>query len=85
MSKRYQITGKTIDGNFQGVARQSCKPIDSATAERIEITIDGETYERTVFERIIWRAMKPNTLVARFVIVNGTQYEVTEVDEPVDE
>lgn len=79
------ITGNVIDGNYIDAPCRSCKPVDYPTKERIEVTIDGKTYERTVYQRVIWRAMGENTLVAEFVIVNGTNYEVAEVeDSPLD-
>lgn len=78
---KYITTGKTIDGNFQGKTFTSCSKHDLPTDERITITIDGTEYERTIFERIEYRNMGENTLIARFVIVNGVQYEVAEAPE----
>lgn len=80
MSKTYTITGKTIDGNFQGTPRTSCSKADYATDERITVTIDGIDYERTIFNRVIWRNQGEQTLVAQFVIVNGIQYEVAPIE-----
>lgn len=65
-------TGRIIPGNY----RLSCKPIDLPTKERGTVTIDGVDYERTVHERIVWRNTKPSTVSARFVIVDGVNYEV---------
>lgn len=78
MSKTYEITGKTIEGNFQGVPRTSCAKIDYVTRERISIEVDGIAYDRAIYERAIYRAMAENTILARFVIVNGVQYEIAE-------
>ena len=67
------ITGKTIQGNRIGAPRQSGKDVDVPTDERGIVTIDGIDYERTVYERIRYGSGKVR---ARFVIVNGTNYEV---------
>lgn len=66
----------TISNNYLGAPRTSCKPFDYPTGERVTVVLDGTEYERTVHERAIWRAGKPNKLVARFVIVNGVNYRV---------
>ena len=66
----------TIDGNYIGAPKQSHKPIDHPTSERVTVELDGKTYERTIYERIIWRNMADNTVFARFVIVNGINYLV---------
>lgn len=78
---KYIATGKTIEGNFQGTPHTSCAKIDFPTRERIAITIAGTEYERTVFERAIYRNMGDIETVARFVIVDGVQYEIVEADE----
>lgn len=70
------ITGKTIDGNYLSTERRSCKYYDAPTDERVTVTLWGKDYERTVHERRIWRNMGAHTLVARFVIIDGTNYEV---------
>ena len=44
--------------------------------ESVPFELDGKTYERTIYERIIWRNMADNTVFARFVIVNGINYLV---------
>lgn len=82
---KYIATGKTIEGNFQGKPHTSCAKIDFPTRERIAITIDGTEYERTVFERAIYRNMGDIEIIARFVIVDGVQYEITEADEETHE
>ena len=82
---KYNITGKTIEGNFQGKPFTSCSKHDLPTGERITITIDGIEYERTIFERIKYRTQGEHTHIAFFVIVNGIQYEITEADEETHE
>lgn len=69
-------TGKTINGNYTGAPLRSCKKVDAPTRTRGIVTIDGTEYERTVWERVIWRNSGKNDVIARFVIVNGTSYEV---------
>jgi hypothetical protein len=66
----------TINGNYIDVPKQSCKLIDHPTKERITVELDGQTYERTVYERVIWRNMGKSAVSARFVIVNGISYLV---------
>lgn len=70
------ITGKTLEGNYVSAPRKSGRPIDEPTGIKVTVTIGGEQYERTVMERRIWRNMGPSRLVARFVKVNGVNYEV---------
>jgi len=70
------ITGKTISGNYIGQPRRSCKRIDVPTSERVEVELDGRTYQRTVHERRVWRNMGEATVEARFVTIGGTNYEV---------
>lgn len=72
--KHITITGKTIQGNRIGAPRQSGKDVDVPTDERGIVTIDGIDYERTVYERIRYGSGKVR---ARFVIVNGINYEVS--------
>ena len=74
------ITGKTIEGNFLGAALRSCAKVDYPTKERVTVTIDGTEYERTVHERAIWRNNGRNTVIARFVTVNGINWEVKDAD-----
>ena len=78
------ITGNVIDGNYIDAPRRSCKPVDYPTEERVDVAIDGTWYNRAVYRRVIWRAMGEDTLVAEFVIVNGTNYEVAEVEADED-
>lgn len=66
----------TINGNFIDAPKQSGKSIDVPTDERITVELDGQTYERTVYERLRWRNSGKCTVRARFVIVNGTNYLV---------
>lgn len=73
----YKTTGKIINGNYIDAPRQSGKPIDGPIGKRVAVVIDGKTYERALYSRTIWH----NTLtkrkdIARFVIVNGINYEV---------
>lgn len=72
----YRITGKKLEGNFLGAPTTSCKPKDYPTKERVSIELNGNTYERTIHERIIWRASGKHTLKARFVIIDGGFWEV---------
>ena len=78
----YRLTGKTIRGNYQGAPLQSCKPYDYCTRERIDVILDGETYNRAIFERVIWRTnwgIRRPSVIARFVQINGTSHEIKEV------
>lgn len=70
------ITGRTIKGSFIGAPLQSCRPVDVPTGRRGTVTIDGAVYERTVYERTVWRNARRSTVAARFVIVDGINYEV---------
>lgn len=83
---KYEITGKTLNGSYINTPRQSCRPADCLASERIDIEIDGTIYNRRVYERVIWRnGGTRNTVIARFVIVNGTRYEIEEAgDESFD-
>lgn len=75
---KFVTTGKTIKGNYIHAPRRSCKPIDRPTRQRIIITIDGIEYDRAICERIVWRNSARSEIIARFVIVNGINYEITE-------
>ena len=66
----------TLNGNHINAPLRSCKPVDQPTGERVTVELDGTTYERTVYERIIWRASGRHTVSARFVIIDGTNYLV---------
>ena len=77
---KYMLTGKTIDGNYINAPKRSCKPIDSPTKERITVELDGKSYDRAIYERVIWRNMGESEIVARFVIINGINHEVAEVE-----
>lgn len=78
--KKYITTGKTLKGNYIGWPLRSCKPIDYPTEERAIIKHEGQTYERTIHERAIYRTMKPNTVWSRFVIIDGEFLEVEETE-----
>ena len=75
---KYVTTGKTIKGNYIHSPRRSCRLIDLPTRQRITITIDGTEYDRAIYERIIWRNSARSETIARFVIVNGVNYEIAE-------
>lgn len=75
---KYITTGKTINGNYINAPRRSCKSIDRPTRQRINITINGIEYDRAIYERIIWRNSARSEIIARFVIVNGANYEIAE-------
>lgn len=77
----YTTTGKTISGNYVGASLRSCGKVDLPTKQRITVTIDGTEYDRAIYERIVWRNGCDSDVIARFVIVNGTNYEVAEVDD----
>lgn len=79
--KKYITTGKTLKGNYIGWPLRSCKPIDYPTEERAIINHEGQTYERTIHERAIYRNMEPNTLWCRFVIIDDQFLEVEEWSE----
>jgi hypothetical protein len=44
----------------------------------MEVEIGGTSYNRTVYERFIWRNQRPNKSMNHFVRVNGIAYEVEE-------
>lgn len=69
-------TATILKGNHIGDPRVSCKKIDSPTHERVTVILDGIEYERTVWERVVWRNRKPSTVVARFVWINGIFYAI---------
>lgn len=82
---KYEITGRIIEGNYQGVPRTSYAKVDYPTGERVSVEVGGVTYGRTVFERAVCRSNPQNGVVlARFVIVNGVQYEVASVNDAND-
>lgn len=66
----------TLNGNYINAPLRSCKPVDQPTGERVTVELDGQTYERTVYERVIWRNSGRHTVSARFVIIDGTNYLV---------
>lgn len=71
------LTGRIIEGQrYIGMAEKSGRPYDTPAGPRGTVILDGETYERTVYERRIWYNMKPHKLVARFVIIDNVNYEV---------
>jgi hypothetical protein len=72
-----RLTGGIIKGKRHiGKAHKSGKPYDTPTDERGIVTLDGETYERTVYERRTWYNMRPHKLLARYVIIDNVNYEV---------
>lgn len=66
----------TINGSYIGAPKVSGKPVDAPTSERVTVELNGSTYERTVHERTIWRNMKKNRVIARFVTIDGINYLV---------
>lgn len=74
-------TGKTISGNYIGAPMRSGKFIDYPSKQRAAVIVNGEQYDRAIFNRAIWRNNHDYTIVARFVIVNGIKYEVVEVED----
>lgn len=72
-----KLTGKVLEGNYIGAAWVSGKPIDRPTNRR-EVFHFPEGCEgvRTVYERVIWRNMKPCKPVAKFVIFQNRFWEV---------
>lgn len=75
--KLYTTTGKTLNNDYRGTALQSCKPTDYVTKDRVFVDYGGKVYERAIHERAIYRAMKPNTILSRYVIIDG-QFLVVE-------
>lgn len=74
----YKTTGKIINGNYIDAPKQSGKPIDGPIGKRAAVVVDGKTYERTMYTRTIWHNMVTKRKdIARFVIINGINYEVT--------
>lgn len=81
---------KVLEGNYIGKLCTSCAKIDTPTHERVTVILDGVEYERTVYERIVWRNQGENTVIARFVWINGVFYVIddsmaTDDDEAEDE
>lgn len=74
----YILTGKTIKGNYIHAPRRSCRTIDRPTKQRITVTLNGTEYNRAIYERIIWRNGFRTEIIARFVIINNTNYEIAE-------
>lgn len=73
----YKTTGKIINGNYIDAPKQSGKPIDGPIGKRVAVVVDGKTYERALYSRTIWHNMATKRKdIARFVIVNGINYEV---------
>lgn len=73
----YKTTGKIINGNYIGAPKQSGKPIDGPIGKRVSVVVDGKTYVRTMYTRTIWHDMMTKRKdIARFVIINGINYEV---------
>lgn len=71
-------TATILEGNYIGACTKSCAIIDAPTKERVVVVLDGVEYERTVYERFVWRNQGDNTLIARFVWINGTFYAIDE-------
>lgn len=69
----YKTTGKIINGNYIDAPMISGKSVDVPTGEIVVLNVNGETLQRTVYERIRCGSGKVR---ARFVIVNGVNYEI---------
>lgn len=69
-----KVTGRTLKPIKPEI--RSCKQYDIPIRERVKVKIGGDSYERTVYERRVWRNMDGDTTVTRFVIVNGTYHEI---------
>lgn len=74
----FAITGKTINGNYLHAPMRSGKIIDYPSKQRVAVIVNGEQYDRAIFNRAIWRNNHDYTIVARFVIINGVNYEVAD-------
>lgn len=74
-------TNGRLAGNYQGATLTSCAKVDYPTKTRIAFKLDGQEYERAIFERVIWRNSKPNTVLAQFVIVNGENVLLSELED----
>lgn len=71
-----RLTGKTLEGNYIGATKTSGALLDRPTNTKVEVEIGGESYNRTVYRRAIWRNQRPSLTMNFFVRVNGTAYEV---------
>jgi hypothetical protein len=73
-----KLTGKTIDGHYPlgPEPRRIGKYYDVPTFRRVTVTLDGNAYEGVIYERTIWSSMVDGTVVARFVTIDGINYEV---------
>ena len=69
-------TAPILKGNHIGDPCVSCGKIDRPTHERVTVILDGVEYERTVWERVVWRNRKPGTVIARFVWIGGAFYVI---------
>lgn len=65
-----------LEGNHIGAVRKSCNKIDRPTNERVICVLDGKEYERTMYERKIWRNQGEHTVIAKFVWINGKFYKI---------
>ncbi len=72
---------RILEGNYIGKPRTSCAKIDYPTEERVTVSLGGKEYDRAVYERVIWRNQGENTLVDRFVWVDGKFYSLTDIPE----
>lgn len=66
----------TVSGNYVNAPRQGGKPVDEPTGERVTAELDGMTYERAVYQRVVCRNAGDGRVVARYVTIGGTNYLV---------
>lgn len=66
----------TLIGNYIYAPRVSGAEIDYETDDRVVVNLDGKEYERTVYERVVWRNQAEYTVVARFVWIKGMFYVI---------
>lgn len=71
-----ELTGNIIEGSYIGAPKRSNGFEDFPTGGLVVVCIDGGQYQRTVYERVVWRNMRPCESVAEFVTVNGINYEI---------
>lgn len=79
----YITTGKVIEGSYIDAPKASGKPIDvPISGKRVLVELDGVTYERTIYHRVRWaNLVTSRKTLATFVIIDGTNYEVTEEED----
>lgn len=70
-------TKKEITGDYFSAPHTSCALVD-VLARHAAVTVkhEGTVYERALYQRVIYRNQAPNTVIARFVKINGKNWEV---------